>query len=84
MTFDEINQHIAQYKLGDTPKTREEAQLQICPIYQATRPLLQVIATIPWLPSSWTALIKVFVETMDILCPPTPPSPPVPPKGEKI
>jgi hypothetical protein len=45
------------------------ALAQICPIYKAIRPILQVVTTLPFIPAQWRGVIQAFIGVMDAICP---------------
>jgi hypothetical protein len=42
---------------------------QICPIYKAIKPILKVLAGLPFIPPAWRTVITTFIGLMDALCP---------------
>jgi len=82
MSFEEINQHIANADIKEFEPggkshftasmvaTQPGSVLQkLCGAFKVIRPILMAISSFPLLPPSWRQAIKVFISLMDTLCP---------------
>lgn len=48
---------------------RQAALDNICPIWKAARPIVGLLASLPFFPAKWQGIVKQFVATMDLICP---------------
>ncbi len=82
MSFEEINQHIANADLakfqpgGESHFTTNaisaspgQVLQKVCGIYKVVRPILVAISNFPLIPGNWRTAIKTFIALMDTLCP---------------
>jgi hypothetical protein len=81
VTFESINEKIEALNLQERDVRRLAANIDaepvraaigdsICPVYQAIRGILVVLATSGLIPGSWKVAINAFVAAMDQICGP--------------
>jgi hypothetical protein len=78
LTFEAIDAHIKQADLSAfapggkhhvASAAAPNALASVCQIYHVIRPILQALLLIPFIPASWKAAIKTFINLMNGLCP---------------
>lgn len=79
LSFEEIDRQIQGLKLPEEKKVASKAGkaaaaspadiiAQICPIYQAIRPILKSLLSLP-IPKKWKDAIRTFMRLLDLVCP---------------
>ena len=71
MSFKEIDNHITKHMttVNDLASIEALDNNQICKIYQVIRPILQVVANLPFIPENWKKAISTFISILDRFCP---------------
>lgn len=70
MKFEQVQKHVEAVDLKALEaRDKAMAQANLCGIWQAARPVISLLSSIPFLPAKWTALIKQFSATLDMICP---------------
>jgi hypothetical protein len=75
-SFEEVDRQIQSLKLTEEKKVAGKAAAaspadvisQVCPIYQAIRPILKSLLSLP-IPKKWKDAIRSFIRLMDLVCP---------------
>ncbi len=70
MKFEEVDQHVASVNLATLKATdHATATINLCAIYKAVKPILAFVETFPFFPVKWKAVIAMFTENLDLMCP---------------
>ncbi len=76
-TFEEVDEHIKNADLSALQSAAKAGPgagglaaipAQACQAYSTVRPILQLVAATPFIPSRWRDAIKAFVSVMDMVC----------------
>lgn len=75
-TLEDINAAFAKLDLGNQQAMLARAAAnpaslipQICPIYQAVKKVLELVASLPFIPAAVKAGILAFIAAMNLICP---------------
>lgn len=80
MTLEEVHSHVEAIDLDTLQQLEISADAsdelgkfraldKVCEIYQKVRPVFEFLSNFWLIPKKWKALIVVFMQTMDTLCP---------------
>ncbi len=71
--FETVNRHVEHVDLKTLQAhDRATAQANLCGIWAASKPVIMYLAAFPFFPARWTAVLKQFAATLDLICPPGP------------
>lgn len=84
ITFDDVEKHLkgvdltqfhpgGQHHLAAAPSGTAGAVnvSQICPIYKVVKPIIYLVSSLPIFPRKWTDALGLFLQVMDVICPPS-------------
>ncbi len=67
MTFEDVDKHVQAVdlnKLGMAP-----GAIDLCSSYKAVKPILGMVAVMPFFPAKWKAVVAAFIAALDVVCP---------------
>lgn len=76
-TFDSINQHLAnvdfdelerEYRARGTEKALGALPEQLCQVFKAIKPILEVLKNFPLIPENWRKGIALLITILDGVC----------------
>jgi len=69
-TFEEVDAHIEKHlPHAKHQMTAAAGAGAICNVYQAVRPILLVLKSLPLIPQRWKDAIALLISALDAMCP---------------